>query len=61
MRRSERMIELIQVSKEDMKKLRERFPFIRATRTVHKYYVEESPEVMSFLKNGQKGRAQKHA
>jgi len=43
---------LIQVSKEEMKKLRERFPHIRATRTVHKYYVDETTKVMNFLKNG---------
>lgn len=52
---------MIQVSKEEMKKLRERFPNILATRTVHKYYVEERPEIMSFLKKNNKTGGYKHA
>ena len=42
---------MIQVDKTQIKKLRERFPGIYATRTVHKYYVEENPKVVAFLKN----------
>lgn len=42
---------MVQVSKEEMKRLRERFPKIHARRTVNKYYIEESPKVMAFLKN----------
>ena len=52
---------MIQVSKEDMKRLRKRFPNIRATRTVHKYYVEERPEFMSFLDNKHKSEGRKYA
>lgn len=52
---------MIQVSKEEMKKLRDRFPNIQATRTVHKYYVEERPEIVSFLKNSYKSGGYKHA
>lgn len=43
---------MIQVSKEDMKKLRSRFKDIQATRTVNKYYIEERPKYVEFLKNG---------
>lgn len=42
---------MIQVSKEEMKKLRERFPKLHARRTVNKYYIEEAPRVMAYLKN----------
>lgn len=42
---------LIQVSKQEMKALRKRFPNIQATRTVNKYYVTETNGVVSFLKN----------
>lgn len=42
---------MIMVSKVEMKALRERFPEIHARRTVNKYYVEESPKVVSFLRN----------
>lgn len=52
---------MIQVNKEDMKKLRERFPNIQATRTVHKYYVEERPEIVAFLKRGIRAEGRKHA
>lgn len=52
---------MIQVSKEEMKKLRERFPMLRATRTVHKYYVDESPRVVAFLKNNVRNGEKKHA
>ena len=52
---------MIQVSKEEMKKLRERFPGIRATRTVHKYYIEENPRVLAFLGREHKDGGRKHA
>lgn len=52
---------MIQVNKENMKKLRKRFPGIRATRTVHKYYVDESPRVVNFLNNNCKAVEHKHA
>ena len=52
---------MIQVSKEEMKKLRERFPNIRATRTVHKYYIEENPRVLSFLKGEHRDGGRDHA
>lgn len=52
---------MVQVNKQEMKELRKRFPKIHATRTVHKYYVEESPEVMSFLKKGHKPGERNHA
>lgn len=42
---------MIQVSKDDMKKLRKKFPGIRARKTVHKYYVDEVPRVIAFLKS----------
>ena len=58
----ERMItKMIQVSKEEMAKLRERFPGIHATRTVHKYYVEERREIIAFLKNNCKPLRYSHA
>lgn len=53
-------VTVIQVSKEEMKKLRERFPYIRATRTVHKYYIEENPKVMAFIRGDRKGGGRKH-
>jgi len=52
---------MIQVSKYEMKKLRERWPDIRATRTVHKYYIEENPKWVAFLKNGCKPVEHKYA
>ena len=52
---------MIQVSKAEMAKLRERVPGIHATRTVHKYYVEESREVVAFLKNNCKTKERPHA
>lgn len=52
---------MIQVSKEEMKKLRERFPNIRATRTVHKYYIEENPRVLAFLKGEHRDGGRDHA
>ena len=52
---------MICVSKEEMKRLRERYPDIRATRTVHKYYVCEEPRVMAFLRRGKYARVNKHA
>lgn len=45
---------MIKVSKEEMAKLRERWPDIRATRTVHHYYIEESPRYVNYLKRGVK-------
>lgn len=42
---------MIQVTKEQMKKLRKQFPNIQATKTVHKYYVAETNDVVSFVKN----------
>ena len=44
---------MIQVSKEEMKRLRERFPKLHARRTVNRYYVEETPKVMAFLRGAQ--------
>ena len=41
---------MIQVSKSEMKYLRECIPGIQATRTVNKYYVEETLRVLSVLK-----------
>lgn len=52
---------MIQVNKTEMKKLREHFPGIRATRTVHKYYVDENPRVVAFLKNNNKTAGRKNA
>ncbi len=52
---------MIRASKTEMRKLRERFPNIRATRTVHNYYVEERPEVVAFLRSGCKSDGGKHA
>lgn len=52
---------MIQVTKEEMAKLRKRFPNIQATRTVHKYYVEESREVVSFLKSNCKSEGRSDA
>lgn len=42
---------MIQVTKEQMKALRKRFPNIHARKTVHKYYVAETNRVVEFLKN----------
>lgn len=42
---------MVQVSKEELKRLEEHFGRINATRTVHKYYIEENPRVMAYLKN----------
>lgn len=49
---------MIQVTKEELSKLREKFPDLRATRTVHKYYIEENPKVMALLRKpkGKGGR-----
>ena len=52
---------MIQVSKEEMKLLRKRFPWIHATRTVHKYYVEESPKVLAFMKSTSGRKENGHA
>lgn len=52
---------MIQVNKEDMKQLRKRFPNLKATRTVHKYYIEEDPKVIAYLKNGNNDRGRQHA
>ena len=52
---------MIQVTKEEMARLRKRFPNIKATRTVHKYYVEESREIVSFLKNNCENEERSHA
>lgn len=52
---------MIPVSKEQLQKIRERFPNIRATRTVHKYFIEENPKVMAYIKNGEKARRREHA
>ena len=52
---------MIQVSKGEMKLLRARFPRIHARRTVHKYYIEESPKVMAFLKNMYSRKERAHA
>ena len=52
---------MIQVNKSEMKKLRQRFPGIHATRTVHKYYIEERPEIVAFLKNGCGEKVIRHA
>ena len=52
---------MVRLSKEEMKRMRERFPKIQATRTVHRYYIEERPEYMAFLKNGTVGARRKHA
>lgn len=50
---------MIQVTKEELNKLREKFPDLRATRTVHKYYIEENPKVMAALRK-QVTRGGKH-
>lgn len=52
---------MVQVTKEEIKKLRERFPDIRATRTVHKYYIEENPRYLRFLKYGDRKSGGKNA
>jgi len=52
---------MIQVNKQEMAKLREKFPKIKATRTVHKYYIEEAPEYIAFLKRGRRTNGSNHA
>ncbi len=52
---------MIQVTKEQMKKLRKKFPGIQATRTVHKYYIEENPQYIDYLKDGWKDEERKYA
>lgn len=52
---------MVRITKEEMQKLRERFPNIRATRTVHKYYIEEAPEYIAFLNKGRRPNRGKHA
>ena len=42
---------MIQVTREQMKKLRKQFPNIQATKTVHKYYVAETNAIMAFVKS----------
>lgn len=43
---------MIQVTRDEIIKLRERFPDIKATRTVNKWYVPEESKYMHYLKNG---------
>ena len=52
---------MIQVSKEEMQRLRKRWPNIRATRTVHKYYVDEVPRVMAYIRGGLGQKVERHA
>lgn len=42
---------MIQVSKEEAKVVRRYFPEVAMKRTVNKYYIEERPKVIDFLKN----------
>ncbi len=55
------MIRLIRVTKEEMQKLRKRFPNLHATRTVHKYYVEERPKVLAYLRESCGARVKHYA
>ncbi len=41
---------MIQVEKEKVGLLRKYFPHLHIRRTAHRYYVEESPKVLTFLK-----------
>lgn len=40
---------MIQISKEEAKMIRSKFPHVPIKRTVHKYYAEEHPAVMKLL------------
>lgn len=37
------------VTKEEVKVLRERFPYVHIRRTIHNYYAEENPNAMRYL------------
>lgn len=52
---------MIQVTKEQAKEIRDRFPSAHITRTVHKYYVEEDHKVISYLKGLNNRKVRKHA
>lgn len=53
---------MIVVTKEEIKALRDRFPGVHVHRTVNKYYVEENPKVVAFLKGTPaQGREKRHA
>ena len=40
---------MIQISKDEAKRVRKKLPFVRLKRTVNKYYVEETPRVLMAL------------
>lgn len=40
---------MIQISKDEAKRIRKILPFVRLKRTVNKYYVEETPRVLTVL------------
>lgn len=46
---------MIQISKDEAKLIRKQLPNVPLKRTVHKYYVEESPIVLTLI-----GRAPRH-
>lgn len=41
---------MIQISKDEARMLRQHFPGVAIKRTVNKYYIEERPRVLEFLK-----------
>jgi len=51
---------MVNVTKQEVTKLREAFPDLHVTRTVHKYYVEESLRVMKLLREI-RGNGGRHA
>ena len=44
---------MIQIDKHEAEMVRKKFPFVHIHKTVHKYYVEEAPRIMRFLRRGQ--------
>lgn len=41
---------MIQISKNEARLIREAFPALHIKRTVNRYYIEERPQVLAFLK-----------
>lgn len=41
---------MIQISKDEARMIRKQFPNIHMKRTVNKYYAEERPQLLQFLK-----------
>lgn len=48
---------LIQVSKEEARKIREKFPDVYVAKTKHKYYVPEIPSVLVTLSHNDEAKA----